>query len=139
MTQILSINPANGREMERFESWDETRIEQALDETSRAATGWAGESFAARASRLRAVAGILRARAPELARLITEEMGKPVTESDAEIEKCAQVCEYYAEHGEAFLADEPIQSDADRSFVTFPPLGTVLAIMPWNFPFWQVF
>ncbi len=82
---------------------------------------------------------MLRRRRDELARLITREMGKLIHESTAEVEKCALACDYYAEHAPAFLADEPIASDAGKSCVAYQPLGTVLAVMPWNFPFWQVF
>nr|VFK02290.1 MAG: succinate-semialdehyde dehydrogenase / glutarate-semialdehyde dehydrogenase [Candidatus Kentron sp. H]VFK02325.1 MAG: succinate-semialdehyde dehydrogenase / glutarate-semialdehyde dehydrogenase [Candidatus Kentron sp. H]VFK05403.1 MAG: succinate-semialdehyde dehydrogenase / glutarate-semialdehyde dehydrogenase [Candidatus Kentron sp. H] len=139
MTRILSINPANGREIGRFRCWDGARIDAAFFETSNAAVHWAALPFTARAACLLKAARILRDRAPTFARLITDEMGKLIGEAQSEVEKCALVCEYYAEHGAAFLADEPVDSDADRSFVTFQPLGMVLAIMPWNFPFWQVF
>jgi succinate-semialdehyde dehydrogenase/glutarate-semialdehyde dehydrogenase len=88
---------------------------------------------------MRQAAAVLRQRAEDLARLMTLEMGKPIREARAEIEKCAWVCEYYADEGAGFLADEPVESDAGRSFVAWQPLGTVLAVMPWNFPFWQVF
>lgn len=139
MTKILSINPANGRKIREFQGWDGPEIEAALDKASNAAENWAAQPVAARAACLRQAAEILRHRAPALARTITEEMGKLVGEANAEVEKCAQVCEYYAERGEAFLADETIGSDASRSLITFQPLGGILAIMPWNFPFWQVF
>ncbi|VFN02978.1 MAG: succinate-semialdehyde dehydrogenase / glutarate-semialdehyde dehydrogenase [Candidatus Kentron sp. G] len=146
---ITSINPATGREIGRFEEWDEARVRVALDAAWDGAGDWGARSsttqasmtqaFARRAACLRKAAGILRERKPEFARLITLEMGKLIGEADAEVEKCAQVCDYYAEHGQAFLTDEPIDSDAGRSFAVFGPLGVVLAIMPWNFPFWQVF
>nr|VFJ87271.1 MAG: succinate-semialdehyde dehydrogenase / glutarate-semialdehyde dehydrogenase [Candidatus Kentron sp. LFY] len=136
---ILSMNPATGEEIKRFRSLDEAEIEAALDRTSSATRDWAAQPFSKRAACLRKAASILRRRAPELARLITLEMGKLLSEATSEVEKCARVCEYYAEYGEAFLADDPIDSDADRSFVAYRPLGAVLAIMPWNFPFWQVF
>jgi acyl-CoA reductase-like NAD-dependent aldehyde dehydrogenase len=96
-------------------------------------------SFAERAELLRAAAATLRAGQARWAALITAEMGKPIVEAEAEIEKCAWNCEYYAEHAAAFLADEPIATNARLSYVEFVPLGLVLAIMPWNFPFWQVF
>jgi succinate-semialdehyde dehydrogenase/glutarate-semialdehyde dehydrogenase len=88
---------------------------------------------------MREAATILRARAGEFARLMGEEMGKPVRDGRGEAEKCAWVCDYYAEHAERFLAPEAVETDARESFVTFQPLGVVLAVMPWNFPFWQVF
>src|SRR5438034_10426065 len=88
---------------------------------------------------MRRAAERLRAEAPRFAEVMTSEMGKPIRESRAEVEKCASVCDYYAENAERYLAAEPIPSDAERSFVRYEPLGPVLAIMPWNFPFWQVF
>ena len=94
---------------------------------------------AGHAALVRRAAEVLRERAEELARLMTLEMGKPIGEARAEIGKCAWVCEYYADAGPGFLADEPVDSDAARSLVAWQPLGTVLAVMPWNFPFWQVF
>jgi succinate-semialdehyde dehydrogenase/glutarate-semialdehyde dehydrogenase len=94
---------------------------------------------AGRADLVRQASAVLRQRAEELARLMTLEMGKPIREARAEIEKCAWVCDYYADEGPGFLADEPVGSDAGRSLVAWQPLGTVLAVMPWNFPFWQVF
>nr|VFK36355.1 MAG: succinate-semialdehyde dehydrogenase / glutarate-semialdehyde dehydrogenase [Candidatus Kentron sp. SD]VFK38554.1 MAG: succinate-semialdehyde dehydrogenase / glutarate-semialdehyde dehydrogenase [Candidatus Kentron sp. SD] len=135
---IRSINPATGQEIKRFRSLEKTEIQAILDRISDT-SDWATRSVAGRATHLREAARILRERAPEFARLITLEMGKLLSEASAEVEKCARVCEYYADHGEAFLADNPMESDADRSFVAFEPLGAVLAIMPWNFPFWQVF
>src|SRR5438309_10627631 len=88
---------------------------------------------------MREAARVLRARAGDYARTITLEMGKPIVQSEAEIDKCALACEYYAEHAEAMLAPQPRETDAARSYVRFDPLGPVLAVMPWNFPFWQVF
>jgi len=136
---IVSVNPATGREIQRLRSLDDAEIAAILDRISDAKDDWVAQPFTARAEYLREAARILRKHTPEFARLITLEMGKLLTEASAEVEKCARVCEYYAEHGEAFLTDDPIDSDADRSFVAFQPLGAVLAIMPWNFPFWQVF
>src|SRR5207253_5556615 len=78
-------------------------------------------------------------RRAEYARTMTLEMGKPIVQAEAEVDKCASTCEYYADHAEAFLAEQPRETDASRSFVRFDPLGPVLAVMPWNFPFWQVF
>nr|VFK47983.1 MAG: succinate-semialdehyde dehydrogenase / glutarate-semialdehyde dehydrogenase [Candidatus Kentron sp. TC] len=135
---ILSINPATGQEIERFRYLDKAAIQAILDQVSNAGD-WGVQTPATRAKYLREAAKILRKRAPEFARRITLEMGKLLTEATAEVEKCARVCEYYAEHGATFLADNPVDSDADRSFIAFEPLGVILAIMPWNFPFWQVF
>ncbi|MBI3345189.1 MAG: NAD-dependent succinate-semialdehyde dehydrogenase [Gammaproteobacteria bacterium] len=136
---FMSINPATGETLPSVEPWDEARLEQALAKAALTATLWAGHSPAERAGLLGRLAPLLRAEQDLLARLITQEMGKLLRESRAEIEKCVWGCEHYAEHGVASLADEQIKTDASQSYVTFQPLGTVLAIMPWNFPFWQVF
>src|SRR5213592_3164208 len=100
---------------------------------------WREVPFARRAQRMREAAQILRTRRAEYARTMTTEMGKPIVQAEAEVDKCASTCEYYADHAEAFLAEQPRKTDASRSFVRFEPLGPVLAVMPWNFPFWQVF
>jgi succinate-semialdehyde dehydrogenase/glutarate-semialdehyde dehydrogenase len=114
-------------------------LEAALQAAAQAAPAWRARGLPERCALLLRAATVLRDRAEDFARMMTLEMGKPIGEARAEIEKCAWACEYYAAEGPAFLADEVIASDADRSLVTYQPLGTVLAIMPWNFPFWQVF
>ena len=134
-----SINPANGERLAEYPAWDSAAIEQALAEAARAAPAWAATPLAERCELMRRAAAILRERREALARTITLEMGKLRREALAEVDKSALGCEYYAEHGAAFLADEAIASDAGRSFVAWQPLGTVLAVMPWNFPLWQVF
>ena len=134
-----SINPADGATLKVIEAWSAAQVDDALAGAAAAATLWADTPLAQRCERLRALAWVLRERLDPLARLITREMGKLIGEARAEIEKCALGCEYYAGHAAAFLADEPIASDAGRSYVAYQPLGTVLAVMPWNFPFWQVF
>ena len=88
---------------------------------------------------MHAVADLLEARVDAYATLMTREMGKPIAQAEAEVKKCAWVCRYYADGAAAMLADEPVETDADRSMIVYQPLGPVLAIMPWNFPFWQVF
>ncbi len=133
------INPADGTAVMAAEAWDGARLEAALAAAAHALPSWMETPLAQRGEVLRQAAHVLRASRDELARLITAEMGKLYTESCAEIEKCALGCEYYAEHAADFLADEVIASDAGRSYVAYQPLGTVLAVMPWNFPFWQVF
>ncbi len=133
-----SINPATGQLNERIEPWGPERIEAALVEAAQAAPSWAALAIDSRAALMRRAAGVLRERREHYAGLITQEMGKLYTEALAEIDKCALGCEYYAEKGPAFLADEIVASDAGRSLVAYQPLGTVLAVMPWNFPFWQV-
>lgn len=136
---MQSINPATGEQIKAREAWQEDAIDAALEEVAGATPTWARSSVTERAGYLQQVAHTLRDRKTKLARLITLEMGKLSKEAEAEIEKCAWVCEYYAEHAPWFLADEHISSDAGDSRVIYQPLGTVLAVMPWNFPFWQVF
>jgi succinate-semialdehyde dehydrogenase/glutarate-semialdehyde dehydrogenase len=136
---IQSINPTTGEVLETFAETSGRELERVLAGVAAAAARWAREAPAARADRLRAAARILRERRPAYARTMALEMGKPVGQGEAEADKCAWVCEYYAEHGEALLAPEARRTDASRSYVRFDPLGLVLAIMPWNFPFWQVF
>lgn len=134
-----SVNPANGNTLGETESFTATQLEAALNAAAAAAPAWRALAVPERCRLLREAAAVLRGRATELASLITREMGKPITEARAEVEKSALGCEYYADAAPAFLADEMIESDARRSLVAYQPLGTVLAIMPWNFPFWQVF
>ena len=99
---------------------------------------WRALPFASRAQTMQKAAGLLRARRTDHARVMALEMGKPIAQGEAEVDKCAWVCEYYAQHAEAMLAPQPYQTDASASYVRFDPLGPVLAVMPWNFPFWQV-
>ena len=132
-------NPATGEVLQRYERHDRREIDARLDAAVRAQRTWRTTSFAERARVLHSAARILRERKREFALLCTREMGKPVAEAQAEIEKCAVTCDWFAEHGEALLAPEVIGSNATRSYVAFRPLGVLLAIMPWNFPFWQVF
>lgn len=136
---MKSINPATGERIKEFPTWDEPTLERALADVAGATPAWQATRFAERAKVLRAAAAELRANASHYAGLITAEMGKLLREARAEIEKCAGGCDYYAEHAEESLRDEPVASDAGKSYVAYQPLGTVLAIMPWNFPFWQVF
>jgi succinate-semialdehyde dehydrogenase/glutarate-semialdehyde dehydrogenase len=138
-TTIDSINPATE---ERIKSYVETTPEETkrtLEQTGRAFERWRETPIQERAVRMKKAAALLQERKEEYARLMTLEMGKPILQARAEIEKCAWACEYYSEHGAEMLRDEVVATDASRSFVTFQPLGVVLAIMPWNFPFWQVF
>ncbi len=134
-----SINPATGALVERFEPMDDAEVASRLDAAARAASDWAAAPRAERCALLERVAALLHERRSPLAALITREMGKLIGEAEAEVDKCALVCEHYAEHAESYLADEVIPSDAGRSLVACRPLGPVLAVMPWNFPFWQVF
>jgi succinate-semialdehyde dehydrogenase / glutarate-semialdehyde dehydrogenase len=136
---MQSVNPATGEIIREYPDHSREQIEQALERASRAFPGWRDSSFGERAGVLRRVAGELHAKRVELGRLMTLEMGKPVTAAESEVDKCAWVCEYYAEHAERLLSPESVETDATESYVRFDALGTVLAIMPWNFPFWQVF
>lgn len=136
---IQSINPATGEVLERLQETTAGEIDKILDSAYAAFLDWRHRPFTERAERMRNAARILRAGQEKYARTMALEMGKPIVQGKAEVDKCAWVCSYYAEHGEAFLADEPRKTDASHSYVRFEPLGPVLAIMPWNFPFWQVF
>ncbi len=133
-----SINPATGERLETFQPFSQSQIDSALNAAREAFLAWRATTFTERAEALRRVAAYLRAHKAALARSATVEMGKPITESEAEIEKCAWNCDYYAEHAESMLADEPVATSATESYVEYLPLGVVLAVMPWNYPFWQV-
>jgi len=136
---LRSIDPTTGKAIRDYPEATPAAIGAALDLAERAFRAWRRESFETRAAALRRVAARLRERAAEDAILMAREMGKPVAQGRAEIEKCAWTCDYFAEHSAAMLAPRPAPSDASRSYVTFQPLGVVLAVMPWNFPYWQVF
>jgi len=136
---IESVDPATGEVVGRYEEWTAEQVEAALERAHDAYVAWRAVPFGERAARLRAAAGILRDRAGRYARLMTAEMGKTLLQGRSEVEKCAWVCDWYADHGASFLADEPMESDGREAFVSYRPLGVVLAVMPWNFPFWQVF
>lgn len=135
---IQSINPYSGETLASFESWDAQQLEAALAEVAAATPAWAATPLAERCRLLHGLADTLRQQREQLATTITLEMGKRINEARAEVDKCIALCEYYAEQAPAMLADEVIESDAGRSLVAYQPLGTVLAVMPWNFPVWQV-
>ncbi len=135
---FVSINPFNGEVVARFAGCTAEQVEHVLAVSAQAAPIWFQAGFARRAALMRAVAGLLREREDIYARLIALEVGKPIREARAEVLKCAWVCEFYAEQAATMLADEVVASDARDSRVVYEPLGTVLGIMPWNFPFWQV-
>ena len=136
---IEAVNPATGKSIKTYTETTPDRVNTLIEQADRAFQGWRQTTFGERAALMRSAARVLRDNCDQYAVLMAMEMGKPITEGRAEVEKCAWVCEYYAENAEAFLTEEPIKTDASRSFVTFQPLGVVLAIMPWNFPFWQLF
>jgi len=134
-----SVSPATGEVLETFEELLPESARQAAQAAQEAFHGWRRTPVAERAALLHRAAGLLRGEPRAAAELMALEMGKPVSQGEREIAKCAWVCEYYAERGEAFLAPESVETDAVESGVRFEPLGPVLAIMPWNFPWWQVF
>jgi succinate-semialdehyde dehydrogenase/glutarate-semialdehyde dehydrogenase len=136
---IQSVNPTTGEVVESYEEMTVEEIEQILIQTHKTFLTWRETSFPARSKHMKNAAQVLRDHSEKYAILMAREMGKTIKDGRAEVEKCAWVCDYYADHAEKFLADELIETEASKSFVTFQPLGIVLAIMPWNFPFWQVF
>ena len=136
---ITSVNPATGEKLKEFKSHSDVEIEKALRNTVAAFEKNRAEPFAKHAQLMMSVATLLDREKQELARTITLEMGKLLRDSVAEIEKCANGCRYYAENAERFLEDEAAQTTARRSYLHYEPMGAILAIMPWNFPFWQVF
>ena len=136
---IASINPATGETLRTFEPVDESQVDQAIARAAAAFETYRHTSFSDRARWLNAAAAILESEKDAFARIMTLEMGKPIGAARAEAAKCALACRYYAEHGERLLADEPVEAGAGRSFIRYQPIGPVLAVMPWNFPFWQVF
>lgn len=133
-----SVNPATGQTIAEFPDWGDGRLAEALELTCAAWRNWRRADFTQRGLHLTKVAELLRKRTETYAALMAEEMGKPLREGRLEIEKCAIACDYYALWARHFLQEEPVESDAGASYVTYQPLGTVLAVMPWNFPFWQV-
>ncbi len=137
--EFKTVNPATGEPGEVYQGNTLEEAYAIADEARQAFPDWRRRSFAERAQFMKAAASTLQRRAQEFAELMTSEMGKTRTEGLAEIEKCAFNCDFFAAHAEQFLSPEPVDMGGPKAFVTFNPLGTVLAIMPWNFPFWQVF
>ena len=136
---LVSENPATGETIETYDEMSKDTVAGILDAAHAAHESWRSIAFEDRASLMKRAARVLRERTAEFAELMTMEMGKPIAGARAEAEKCAWVCDYYAEHAQQFLASEPVETDASKSFVAYEPIGVVLAVMPWNFPFWQVF
>lgn len=134
---IQTINPATGEPLEEFSFQSAAEIESVLEAAERAFNQWRDASAEARALRLTELAKVLRANQNALAATVTREMGKIIGESEAEVEKCARTAEWYAAHGPDMLRDEPVSVDEAESYVSFLPMGALLAIMPWNFPLWQ--
>ncbi|HEY2031022.1 MAG TPA: aldehyde dehydrogenase family protein, partial [Myxococcales bacterium] len=136
---IASVNPKSGKTEKTFEAHSPEQVEERLRKATSAFASFRKTSFGDRAGKMRKAADLLDARRAELARLMTMEMGKPRKQAMGEVEKCATACRYYADTAEQHLAAEKVDTDAKRSEKRFQPLGCVLAVMPWNFPFWQVF
>ncbi|GAA5521595.1 NAD-dependent succinate-semialdehyde dehydrogenase [Aliifodinibius salicampi] len=136
---MKSINPATGEIIASYANMNSPEIATIAQQANEAQQKWRKRSFDERATLLRKVADLLESNKEEYAELMAYEMGKPLSQGISESEKCAWVCNYYANHAATFLENELIESDADKSYITYNPLGTVLAIMPWNFPFWQLF
>ncbi len=137
--RIESKNPATNRTIEVFTEYSEEQVDGLIQQTHETFLEWKNTTFSERSKLMLKVAATLRKNKEEYARIMTIEMGKPITQAIAEVEKCAWVCQYYAENTESILQNEIIQTDASESYVEFDPIGIVLAVMPWNFPFWQVF
>ena len=136
---ITSINPATEEVLAEFEPWSDDTVDHAVDQVVAAQRAWRKMSIEQRAVPMRRAAELLRQRSERYGALITSEMGKPIVEAEAEVEKCATACDHYADHAAEYLADAPVATESLESYVAYEPLGTILAIMPWNFPFWQVF
>lgn len=137
--KIVSIDPANGKEIASYNIHDEAYVNKALAQAHKAFEQWRKLSLKERGEVLKNIAKELRTQKEKLAMLATREMGKPIQQGRDEVEKCAKTFEYYAKEGPKFLADEKVETDAKKSYVSYQPLGVVLAVMPWNFPYWQVF
>jgi aldehyde dehydrogenase len=136
--QIKTINPATGEEINSYSVMETEEIKRITSYGRSAFTKWKGVDLSERALYMRKLGRVMRRNKDQYAKIITEEMGKPIRQSVAEIEKCAWVCDYYSEHAESFLRDELVPTEFRKSFVSFEPLGVIASIMPWNFPFWQV-
>ncbi|MBA2441586.1 MAG: aldehyde dehydrogenase family protein, partial [Rubrobacter sp.] len=136
---IATINPATGEELESFDALTEEQVQQKIAQAAETYREYRKTTFAERARMLNRAAEILDDEAGELGRLMTTEMGKTLAAATAEAHKCARGCRYYAENAERFLADEPAEVEGAEAYVSYQPIGPVLAVMPWNFPFWQVF
>lgn len=136
---IFTINPATEKTVKIFTEYSDSKVNKILNKITRTSLEWQNRSVHARSKLIKRAGKYLLKNKHELAKIITLEMGKPISQAVAEVEKCSSVCEFYAEHGKIFLADNSYPTEASTSFVQYNPLGTVLAVMPWNFPFWQVF
>lgn len=138
MSSFQVVNPATGEVLDQYSSWKSSQLDQVLERAVQASAGWARHKVEGRCDLLAALADVLEADREVLALCITTEMGKLIKESRAEVDKCVWACRFFAEHAPRMMEDETLPSDASRSFVCWQPLGVVLAVMPWNFPLWQV-
>ncbi len=136
---IKSINPVTGETIQSYETYSEKGVEKIINSVDKTWHHWRSTSFLHRSRRMQNLSSLLKSRKEELANLMALEMGKILKEGISEIEKCAWVCDYYAQNAENFLENETVNTEASNSYVSYQPLGTILAVMPWNFPFWQVF
>jgi len=136
---LVSINPANNKILESHKEISTEKINKIINSSYNTYLEWRNESISYRSKMMRDLAELLKQKKEKLGALMTQEMGKPIKQSIAEAEKCAWVCEYYADNAERFLSKKEISTDSKKSFISFQPIGLILAIMPWNFPFWQVF
>ena len=136
---IKAINPATGEAFASYEAMTDDGVRDAIGKAHQAFLAWRRIGFSDRAALMHRAAQVLRDHASQYARLMAQEMGKPIRDGVGEIQKCAAACDFYADNAERFLAPEPVKTEAQKSYVVFQPLGVVLAVMPWNFPFWQVF
>lgn len=136
---IISKNPYTGEEIQKFKEFTKPQIDEALEKANSRFQSWKKTSFSERASLMKKAAAELKKNKVEYATDISLEMGKPIKQAISEIEKCAWVCEFYAENAKKQLSPKTIKTDANKSYVNYEPIGVVLAIMPWNYPFWQVF
>src|SRR5688572_15257398 len=136
---LEAIDPSKGTQLRTYPEMSDRETRAALERADRAFQAWRETGFPERSRRMHGAAAVLRRKAPDLAELMTREMGKPIRDARAEIEKCAAACLYFADHAEWMLEAQTARTDAAKSYWTYQPLGVVLAVMPWNFPFWQVF
>jgi succinate-semialdehyde dehydrogenase/glutarate-semialdehyde dehydrogenase len=136
---IISINPSNGQQIKVYPEHTPEEVMQKMEQVHDTWNQWKKSAHETRSKLLNSMAAVLRNRKQQLAELMADEMGKPITQGLSEVEKCADCCEYYATNGPKHLADRIIETEATKSYVSFQPLGVILAIMPWNFPLWQVF
>jgi succinate-semialdehyde dehydrogenase/glutarate-semialdehyde dehydrogenase len=136
---LLSINPATDEIIREYKEYSLDEVNDIIKKVDQSFKEWKNTLFSHRSDLMKKAAQVLRNDKKYYSELMTLEMGKPILQSYAEVEKCAWVCDYYADNAKSFLEDEIVETDASKSFITYNPLGIVLAVMPWNFPFWQVF